>query len=654
MLHNHIASIHKARNAGVRFIQTKQRADGSFLCGISETRDEYHEQKTCPAIVPSNIVLSSLCQLPHSSGTENITYKTAQFLLGERGSYWSFNYWFRSSKEYKTLPYPDDVDDTFCALAALYDYDPSLFTGEVLAHIATMLVSAEKAEGGPYDMWLVPPEGRSTWNDTDFVVNSNVGYFLSQQGISLPGLEAFIEEKITAEGYAFPYCSAYPALYFASRFYRGPKVAEMRAYLRDHQESSGMWENPLMTALAVCASLRLGCSDSDSLRTLQPAIVFLLETQRSDGGWDAYSFFYQMRTRDKTLYAGSETITTALALEALTLYERAIELSGVGVETTRHVDLDTDAVFLDTVRARVLEAFGSCEGVLFRIGERYINDMYERGLFQMVALFMKHYADAISGKQKIPPESWLIECACATVHGWIAYGIYDDFYDAVGDVELLPVAQVSLRMSQVLFGGVAEGNPALQAFITETFLTIDNAHAEEHRKHSEQHGSSWNKNTTVSFEYLAHKSLGHMLGPLLVLGRNGYTLTDREWICCTQFFKNYLIARQLDDDIHDWEEDMEQGNHTPVTQELVRMKQKRRYAKHTTPEIFWNGVAPHFLKEIELHCTRATLAIEHTGHIIDRGFFDRLIVPILQSVERANHERAMTLDFISTFTQSSN
>lgn len=162
---------------GLRFLARHQEADGSFFCLVTEKPDDYSFEEKCPAIVPSNIVLSSLSKLPGTSLVESIKQKTASFLLSQKGDYWSFNYWFRNSEEYVSLPYPDDLDDTFCALAALYEYNPGLFDGEVMARIATMLTSAEKQEGGPYDMWLVSPDGHDTRYDRKY------SYEQARQGV---------------------------------------------------------------------------------------------------------------------------------------------------------------------------------------------------------------------------------------------------------------------------------------------------------------------------------------------------------------------------------------------------------------------------------------------------------------------------------------
>jgi len=81
------------------------------------------------------------------------------------------------SKEFKSKPYPDDLDDTFCALNALYLFDRKLISGSAYAYIIQLLTKVEKNEGGPYKTWLVSKK-TSGWDDVDIVVNSNIAYFL--------------------------------------------------------------------------------------------------------------------------------------------------------------------------------------------------------------------------------------------------------------------------------------------------------------------------------------------------------------------------------------------------------------------------------------------------------------------------------------------
>src|SRR4030095_7089120 len=114
--------------------------------------------------------------LPATAKLAYLQNKIAKFLLLHKSEFWSWNYWQRNSHEAKELPYPDDLDVTFCALAALSHYDKKLISGDVFAYIVQLLTATEKKEGGPYRTWLVAKNAPAVWRDVDLAVNSNIAY----------------------------------------------------------------------------------------------------------------------------------------------------------------------------------------------------------------------------------------------------------------------------------------------------------------------------------------------------------------------------------------------------------------------------------------------------------------------------------------------
>ena len=69
-------------------------------------------------------------------------------VLEEKSIGWTWNYWPRNSPSALTDPYPDDMDDTACAIAALALWKPKIIDGKVLAHITQSLIITESRPGG--------------------------------------------------------------------------------------------------------------------------------------------------------------------------------------------------------------------------------------------------------------------------------------------------------------------------------------------------------------------------------------------------------------------------------------------------------------------------------------------------------------------------
>jgi len=633
-------------NKAIGFLAQDQEKDGSFMCLVSTKLDDYKNANIVPAIVPANIVLSSLIHVKNNNVAETIKKKTADFLLKEKSDYWSFNYWFRKSNWYKKEPYPDDVDDTFCALAALYEYNPKLFDGKVMAKIVTMLTSAEKKEGGPYDMWLVPPEGRKTWNDTDLVVNSNVAFFLSLQDIFLPKVNAFIEKSVDERDYEFPYNKIYPAIYFISRFYKGKKMHKMVDLLLRYQESNGAWENPLRSALAVSSLINF--SGNAHLPALEKGIAYLQKTQRSDGSWPAFSFYWQMRTPQKTLYAGSSSITTALCLEAINKFQET-----KNPKQTLHTRKSSAKTKVKgTVHKEVIKIvekrFTECGVDLKKEAKKVIDKTIQGDTDGQIALLPYFFKMSLGGYGKNIPDQMLVNLGVANMFGWMAYTIYDDFLDQEGEPKLLSLANVCLRESAEIFHSVLPRGTGFADFSKNIFDIIDNANTWEvthcrSRKNLPNYGG---------YSKLAEKSLGHCLGPMAILFALGYKKDSSEVKYALQFFKHYLIARQLDDDAHDWEDDLKRGQINAVAAKLLMQSKGLKGDPEKLKNIFWQKTVAGFCNDVFLHTKKARQHIAKVSIIKNSELFENMLYPVEVSAKKALKERQETLKFIRAYTPS--
>lgn len=633
-----------ATQKGIAFLAKEQRPDGSFMCLVSTSLDDYRTAKKVPAIVPVNIVLSSLVHLEETPQVKTIKDRAANFLEGEKNDYWSFNYWFRNSNWYTKEPYPDDLDDTFCALAALYEYRPAIFDGKAMAKIVTMLTSAEKAEGGPYDMWLVPPSGRDVWNDTDLVVNSNIAFFLALQDISLPNLNAFIEKSIDEEDYDFPYNTIYPGIYFISRFYKGEKVPQMVKTLLANQEADGKWENPLRTALAISALINL--SGRTHHEALQKGIVYLQKTQAKDGSWKPFSFYFQMKLPKKTLYAGASSITTALCIEAINKFMRHTDTETSAVSAAAKTKSNGDeAGIYRAVASVVRKRFSKCDSDLKKEAQAIIAKTFRGDTDKQIALLSYFFRHSLGSAGKSITDDLVITLGAANVFGWMAYTIYDDFLDEEGSPRELAVANICLRESAEIFRSVLPLETGFSDFSKRIFDRIENANAWEVR-HC--------RNTKKLPDYgdyarLAERSLGHALTPAALLFALGHRENSAAVKSIMQFFVHYIIARQLNDDAHDWEDDLSRGQINAAGTKVLRIARGKNTDSEELKKIFWEKVVVVLCKEMMQHVNRARQTLMRMPQISDKTFFNRLLDKIEKSGEEALVERDATMKFIRTY-----
>lgn len=633
---------------GIAFLAHEQQSNGSFSCLVSSRLDDYEEVATVPAIVPTNIVLSSLIQVEEGDIVHEIKRRAAEFLLREKNEYWSFNYWFRQSEWYVKEPYPDDLDDTFCALAALYAYDASLFDGEAIAKIATMLTSAEKQEGGPYDMWLVPPEGRTKWNDTDVVVNSNIAYFLSLQGIQLPNVTRFIETAIEERRYEFPYNTIYPGIYFISRFYTGEKKSQMIDLLISTQEPDGKWENPLRTALAMTALLN---TSKDRYRdAVERGMIYLLHSQVSDGSWPVASFYYQMKTPEKTLFAGSVSTTTALCLEALQGFRSLNQ-----APEFREPQQSSEQIIMERIRTVVMHRFSQCGPDLQREAARMMSELLQGNLERQIMLLPFLFREAVGERGVCISDEMVIQLGAANVFGWMAYTAYDDLLDGEGDPRLISPAHVCLRTSYELFCTLLPQESGFSHLTREIFDLIDSANSWELAQTRTHVGPIPEYGDLM---HLAHRSLGHALGPLTILFALGFREEMGEIRLIRNFFEHFLIARQLDDDAHDWQEDLEHGQMNVVAtwiahEQGLSLEQVIASSKEALRQIFWEQTVNTVCGKIEEHLEKARSSLEHISVIDHPEKLLQLLIPIQNSVQKTLADREEAMKFFLTYRSSS-
>lgn len=640
--------MYKTIRSAIAFLEKEQQPDGSFLCLVTTEFDNYAKGRgvVVPAIVPTNIVLSSLQQHRDNPVARKIQDKAASFLLGEKGPYWSFNYWFKKSEWFTKEPYPDDTDDTFCALAALYEYDPNIFDGEVMAKIVTMLTSCEVHEGGPYDMWLVPPEGRHIWKDIDLICNANIGYFLHLNDIQLPGLTDFVESSIERKSYEFPYNTPYPGIYFVSRFYRGAKVGQIARFIVSKQEASGAWENPLRTALAVSALMNL--KGLRYRKEIEKGIAFLRKTQKANGSWDAYSFYYQMKLPEKTLFAGSAATTTALCVEALQKYTDAIEAIGRKSRNTQ-----TPMAKLSQKEKRMFDAVLKKYAARFSgPAESLLPDataMARKILAYNpdISLLPYYFRESVRGGDAVS-DTDVTTLGLASLCGWVAYTIYDDFLDDEGVPASLSLANLCLRESAELFTHIQTGKGDFAAYAQGLFDTIDAANAWE-----TQHCRDLRALPDFSdLSQLAHKSYGFALGPVAVLFALGYDAASPEVHIFMDFFTHYLIARQLNDDAHDWEDDLTSGQVSAVVARLLKQTKGKSYTPESLRVLFWRTAITSVVKDILKHVAAARKNIARMSYLHNTQMLSRMVDSVENAALEALRERDEAVKFLKTYSLS--
>lgn len=649
-------------NKGVDYLNHQQQKDGSFLSYSTSNRLKFKNARKHHSTFPPSLILLILCGLDETPQLKEVKKKAADFLLSQKSSHWSFNYWARNSKESKKMPYPDDLDDTFCALSALYQYNSKLIDGSAMAKIVTLLTAVEKKEGGPYRTWLVPDTAKNVWKDVDLAVNSNVAYFLSLQDVHLPNINSLVEQAITNNKLHSPYYpSVYPIIYFISRWYPSlPKTAKRQTntkklvkFLLSKRDSYDRWNNPLDTALSVSSLLNFGVPPGKIKRSID----YLIHKQQKKA-LKAYPFVTELVQKRKTTYAGSSALTTAFFLEAVAKYQRITDYeSGAKNEKIKDQKDKIQKRIYKEVIGKAEQRFSELETDLKRLSLAQLKKIVKGDKDKQIVLMPYFFARTIGRRGNKLKHNFLVKLGLANLYGWIAYTIYDDFLDDEGKPELLSVANVCLRELTAIY---TQKKINLQfptsndfvPFFQQVMDKLDAANTWEvtHCRNSAKIPDYKN------YSKLAERSLGHALGPVAILFSLGYKASSPETKNLMKFFESYLIARQLNDDAHDWEEDLKRGQiNAAGAAVLKKARQKKIPFKKTEKgmalfqEIFWYEIVVDICDEVINQVKKARGYLAKVSIIKNTSMFEKMLIKVEGAAQKALQEREETISFLKTY-----
>lgn len=240
------------------------------------------------------------------------------------------------------------------------------------------------------------------------------------------------------------------------------------------------------------------------------------------------------------------------------------------------------------------------------------------------------------------------ELGVANFYTWMAYTVYDDFLDEEGTPALLPVANVAHRASVRRYQSVLRRNKLDPALIDAYFDRMDAANAWEatNCRFSVEDGMI-TIDTIPAYKdrrILAERAIAHIIGPL-VIARMGNVMSTIEMNRLEEGLSHYLIARQLNDDLHDWMEDLGRGHITAVVAALLRGCNIRSgtyplsEVQERLKEHFWRS-GLETLSGIALqHIARARGSLTATGMLPKESDFITNILDPIERSARAGLER---------------
>jgi prenyltransferase beta subunit len=289
---------------GLLFLRNNQRPYGEFRTYASPSVD-MRRTFFDSSIFATTFVLYSIARIDHPCVTA-MTNKAISFLTEEMYGPGLFQYY--TSRSDRSTDF--DLDDTACASVALLRRHPFIARGYNVRYF-----TKNRNEAGLFYTWV---GGGARANDVDSVVNANVVLYLGDSDETKGACQYLIDTiKSSHESDSYHYYLDNMTLYYAvSRAYAhgtrslsGAREAIVDKVLQSSKDD-GSFGNELATACAVCS---LANFEYDGITRLRDAARYLEGQQRADGSWRRVAMFC-----GSGVYYGSEELTTALCIEALT------------------------------------------------------------------------------------------------------------------------------------------------------------------------------------------------------------------------------------------------------------------------------------------------------------------------------------------------
>lgn len=629
------------------FISQQQKADGSFSGSTFNERSLSSEENDS-VVFYTALILRTLSKMSSSKNGSSLGKRGTRFLLDQKSPTWTWNYFKKDTRSELTLP--DDLDDTFISLSAISCFTPELIDEAVLAQIIRILVSQEEEIGGPYFTWIVSREDRSRWNDIDIVVMTNIKFFLDQYHISHPHIERYIDQCIENEQLSSKYYhSEIFIIYFISQSYTGVYRNRLRKRILK-RITSRRYSNPLELSCSLSAFLRLG-------GRFQVIHTYFFElVSEIKNAPEAFPLFIEkIETKDTEkgiFYSGSRCFTAACFIETVDLYQHAMKQSknqSVATRESREVLLSKkfQNIILKNdqlphpFKKIVLNEFDSLRKAIpsqfFFLPEHFSQSLHP------------HYQKYIQAEKRDI-------ITYAHLFGWIGYTLFDNVMDHNKTTYSLPSAIYCIRMATKLFGASSNSN-LIDSLLDQTDTTYFL------EKESSSHTVIQNtillpKEFYLSETILSHKSMGAILGCLLILDFLPKEINISQIVIIESFFKHFLTARQLNDDAHDWFIDLQNGKLTSTCMKVLEQFKKRNPEKTSVylnndsqelHEIFWSIIIISVVTEIGMHTAAAQDQLSRLTIFKDTSFLSNLLQPLSKSIDQILTEQQRLQRFLKSY-----
>jgi len=320
----------------------------------------------------------------------------------------------------------------------------------------------------------------------------------------------------------------------------------------------------------------------------------------------------------------------------------------------------------DLMIAKIVEVardrFKNLDDNLKTIALEEIDRTLKKNKDKQMSLMAYYFRLALGKNGTMISDEFVTQAGLANIFYWTAFIIYDDFWDEDDKAipRILPAANLYARHYTDFYSQ----DPEFRTFFHNLMDKLDAANTWE---------TIYCRTKVINSKFIIPDQLpeygnydwkfypasGQILGPMAMLTKVGYDLESKEASDLTNYFRNYLIAMQINDDAHDYIEDMERGHLSTVVVMLLK-DWKIKYPEQKEidlvsdlkklQELFW-------FKTIKTACE---LAVNYTAksrealvklHFLENPTPLAHFIDIAENVAKtALDEQQKSLDFLDRWT----
>lgn len=580
-----------------------------------------------PSTLSTALVLNCLNNIRlDNSEISKIKNKAAEFLLKQKRSDWTYRF---------DVTKPTHLGLTFCVLSSLQAYDKKILSGADLAKILKLLTAAEIKEGGPYkDKYGA---------QVDLWANCQVANFLSFHDVSLPALYNLIEQAIDTNNFESAiFENINPVIYAISRVYNGEKKSEFINYLLDHYQQSDR-----LSAIFIASSLiNLGYS-GEVLKKIIASINMDIIIKTGD---------YKIPDLDNNFQSVyfSPALFWALYLEILAKQQNQTPSK---ITESKYFDKNLYEEITNLAKRK----FASLPPDLCCELEKILDRVLHFDKIKEIVLLPYYMKVSLVETGKEISNEFIKKLGLASLYLWLAYTIYDDFLDEEAKPINLSAANVCLRKMIIIYNEILPTNNNFRQFLSSLMDKVDSANAWEIANCREKvlDGKIIIKRIPdfENFIKLSDRSIAHALAAAAVFFLLGFNQESPEIKNLIEYFTQYLSARQLNDDAHDWEDDLKKGQINSAVAEIFKQIGIGKIIDLNDEGIKklqlenWTEMVVKISKEVLNKIKMAKDAINQIGIIKDKTIFFKMLEPTEKAALRAIKEKKDYDKFVEEYTK---